>query len=505
MRMKNKRPTALFVVLVTFAILLGASKPFDAVHASPQGFNIKSLVIEGNTIFSEEALVKAPGFDHPIEADMEEIHQMADRITSFYRDRGYPFALAYVPEQSVQDGEVIIKVIEGCWGQITATGDPALIAWAQRFLCGLKPGCVIEEKSLERSILILGDQPGIEVSPLMCPGEKVGTGDLEVQVTEGAKCSGQARLDNHGNRYSGEYRGELTLRMNRAFAIGDELSLRTLYTRENMWLGQLDYSFAIGYSGLRGNVGYAHTAYDLMAPYEGYTGTAKVSKAGLSYPLIRSRKTNLALYVTGQYKDLNNELSGASYEKKTSLSGIAGLQFDHRDSFGGGGITYGDLSVTVGDLDSDNAGAVQGSFTKANLEVTRLQNLSSAFSLFVNASGQWSDSDLDSSESFTLGGANGVRAYPQGEASGSEGWLARAELRYFFGGSFAPFIFYDAGHISKDASTEERGIGGAGLGLRIVRGSQEVDIIAAWPTHGGPSRSDNTSAPLIWFTLTHSF
>lgn len=503
--MKNKRPTALFVVLVAFVLLLGAAKPFDAVHASPQGFNIKSLAIEGNTIFTKETLLAASGFDHPVEAGMDEIQDMARRITSFYRDRGYPFALAYVPEQSVQDGEVIIKVIEGCWGQITATGDTTLIAWAQRFLCVLKPGSVIEGKCLERSILILGDQPGVEVSPLMCPGEKVGTGDLEVLVTEGARYSGQARLDNHGNRYSGEYRGEMTLRMNRAFAIGDELSLRTLYTSENMWLGQLDYSFAIGYPGLRGNVGYAHTAYDLMAPYEGYTGTAKVSKAGLSYPLVRSRMTNLALYLTGQYKDLNNELSGASYEKKTSWSGIAGMRFDHRDAFGGGGITYGDLSVTVGDLDSDNAGAVQGSFTKANLEITRLQNLSSAFSLFVNASGQWSDSDLDSSESFTLGGASGVRAYPQGEASGSEGWLARSELRYAANDYFVPYVFYDAGHISSEVAAEKRSIGGAGLGLRLARSSQEFDIFAAWPTHGGPSRSDNTSTPLIWFTLTHRF
>lgn len=505
MRMKNKISTSVFVVLVALATLLGGAKTFDAGHASLQGFNIKSLVIEGNTIFTKETLMAASGFDHPAEAGMDEIHDMAGRITAFYRDRGYPFALAYVPEQSVQDGEVIIKVIEGRYGHITATGDPALAAWAQRFLYVLKPGCVIEEKCLERSILVLGDQPGIEVSPLICPGERVGLGDLEVRVTEGPRFSGQVRLDNHGNRYSGEYRGELTLRMNRAFAIGDELSLRTLYTSENMWLGQLDYTFPIGYSGLRGNVGYAHTAYDLMAPYEGYTGTAKVSKAGLSYPLVRGRMTNLALYLTGQYKDLNNELSGASYEKKTSWSGIAGMRFDHRDAFGGGGITYGDLSVTEGDLDSDNAGAVQGSFTKANLEITRLQNLSSAFSLFVNASGQWSDSDLDSSESFTLGGANGVRAYPQGEASGSEGWLARAEFRYSPGDTFAPYIFYDAGHISSDAAAEERSIGGAGLGLRFWYDSGDLDICAAWPTHGGPSRSDNTSAPLIWFTLTHSF
>jgi hemolysin activation/secretion protein len=486
--------------------LIPQGQPLPGTAAGGAQVEVKGILFTGNTIFDEETLQAVVEDAIGTARDLAGLRQIADRVSTFYRDNGYHYARAYILEQGMTDGILTIDIIEGCYGKITAIGDPALAAWAQRFLRVLKPGCVIEEKCLERSILILGDQPGIEVSPLMCPGEKVGLGDLEVQVTEGPRFSGQVRLDNHGNRYSGEYRGELTLRMNRVFSIGDELSLRTLYTSENMWLGQLDYTFPIGYSGLRGNVGYAHTAYDLMAPYEGYTGTAKVSKAGLSYPLIRSRMTNLALYLTGQYKDLDNRLSGASYEKKTSWSGIAGLQFDHRDAFGGGGVTYGDIFVTAGDLDSDNAAAVQGGFTKANLEITRLQSLSRTFSLFVNASGQWSDSDLDSSESFTLGGANGVRAYPQGEASGSEGWLARSELRYAASDYFAPYLFYDGGHIAADAGGASRSIAGAGIGLRYIRDSWSLDACAAWETEGGDAQSDdNQRSPRIWVSVVHSF
>jgi len=486
--------------------LIPQGQPLSGTVAGGAQVEVKGILFTGNTIFDEETLQTVVGDAIGTPCDLAALRQIADRVSTFYRDNGYRYARAYIAEQGITDGVLTIDIIEGCYGKITATGDPALAAWAQRFLCGLKPGCVIEEKCLERSMLILGDQPGIDVSPLICPGESVGLGDLEVQVTEGPRFSGQVRLDNHGNRYSGEYRGDLTLRMNRVFSIGDELSLRTLYTSENMWLGQLDYTFPIGYSGLRGNVGYAHTAYDLMAPYEGYTGTAKVSKAGLSYPLVRSRMTNLALYLTGQYKDLNNDLSGASYEKKTSWSGVAGLQFDHRDAFGGGGITWGDLSVTAGDLDSDNAGAVQGGFTKANLEITRLQNLSPVFSLFVNAAGQWSDSDLDSSESFTLGGANGIRAYPQGEASGSEGWLARSELRYAANNYFAPYLFYDAGHIAADAGDASRSIAGAGIGLRYIRDDWSMDACAAWETWGGDAQSDDSQrSPRIWVSVMHSF
>lgn len=486
--------------------LIPRISPFAETAAGGSEVEVRGIHFTGNTVFDEDALLSVVGDTIGTTRDLAGLRQIAERISIFYRENGYPFAWAYIPEQNMEGGRLLIDIIEGRYGHVGTTGDPTLAAWSARFLHALEPGSLIEDKELERAILILSDQPGVVIEPLIRPGEERGTGDLEVQVTEGPGFSGQVRLDNHGNRYSGEYRGELTLRMDRVFTTGDELSIRTLYTSENMWLGQLDYAFPIGCSGLRGNVGYAHTAYDLMAPYEGYTGTAKVSKAGLSYPLIRSRITNLAIYVTGQYKDLGNEFLGSSYEKKSSWSGVAGLQFDHRDAFGGGGITWGDLSVTAGDLDSDNPGATQGSFTKANLEISRLQNLSPVFSLFVNASGQWADSDLDSSESFTLGGANGVRAYPQGEGSGSEGWLARSELRYLMNENLEPYLFYDAGYISNDPTNESRDIAGAGIGLRYIRDDWSLDACAAWVTEGGDAQSDDSQrSPRIWVSVVRSF
>jgi hypothetical protein len=50
----------------------------------------------------------------------------------------------------------------------------------------------------------------------------------------------------------------------------------------------------------------------------------------------------------------------------------------------------------------------------------------------VKLRGQWADTNLTSSEKFSLGGNDAVRAYPTGEAPGDRGWLATAELRYAF-------------------------------------------------------------------------
>ena len=43
--------------------------------------------------------------------------------------------------------------------------------------------------------------------------------------------------------------------------------------------------------------------------------------------------------------------------------------------------------------------------------------------------GQLAFDNLDSSEKMELGGAYGVRAYPEGEAFGDEGYIATAEAR----------------------------------------------------------------------------
>ena len=51
------------------------------------------------------------------------------------------------------------------------------------------------------------------------------------------------------------------------------------------------------------------------------------------------------------------------------------------------------------------------------------------FFLFSATAGQLADKNLDTAEKFYLGGPGGVRAYPQGEATGDQGYRLSGELR----------------------------------------------------------------------------
>lgn len=125
-------------------------------------------------------------------------------------------------------------------------------------------------------------------------------------------------------------------------------------------------------------------------------------------------------------------------------------------------------------------------------------------------SAQSASKNLDSSEGFGLGGANGVRAYPSSEGFGDEGWLTQLELRYAMG-RYSPYAFHDMGSSITNknpwnAGRNSRVLGGSGIGLRYQEGKLSIDASLAWRTEGGRSRSDNLQLdPRAWLTATYRF
>lgn len=486
---------------------------------------VRSLQFSGNTVFSADQLAQglADALQRPL--DMAGLRALADRVTARYQQAGYPFARALLPAQDLRDGVLRVSVVEGRYGQVSARSDDAtLAAQAQSFLQPLQPGAVIAAPALERATLLLADQPGLRATPVMQPGTEVGTGDLLVALQREPALVGSLGLDNQGNRYSGRHRLQAGLDWRSPLRLGDQLSLRGLLSDQRLWLGSLAYSSPLGAQGLRGTLSHAHTRYQLGGEFAaaGANGRAQVSSAGLAYPLLRTNASNLKLSATLQHKRLRDDRAGAS-ERKTSHSLPLALDFDHRDALGEGGVSYGSLSWTPGRLllpaaaVAQDVGGTRGGFHKLNADLLRLQSLAGSTSLYGRFSGQWADKNLDSSERISLGGANGVRAYPSGEATGDQGWLLQLELRHNIG-AWAPYALVDAGRVRSNArphaatAGNQRGLAGAGLGLRwqsapaAGQTSWELDAALAWRVRGGPSQAEpGAGSPRGWVSLLMRF
>lgn len=480
---------------------------------------VRTVQITGNTVFTEVELQAVLGDVSGKSLDLAGLRNLANRLSDHYHVAGYPFARAYLPAQTVSDGTLRIEVVEGAYGEVRAQGEAQLATAAQAFLDMLRPGQVIANAPLERATLLLSDQPGIGITPLVRPGSAFGTGDLEVTVEKVKPLDVDIGVDNQGNYYTGRNRAHLSLSANSPLMLGDQVVLRALATGTGMWFGNLGYNLPLGASGLRAQVGYAHTYYELGKDFSSLqgTGTANVTSAGLSYPLLRSQRSNLSLSVQALHKSLHdNQGAAGTFSDKSSNSLPVSLSFDHRDAWSG--MTYGSLTGTVGHLSLDptlaatdaSTARTRGGFTKLNLDLARLQSLSGALSAFGRLSTQWADKNLDSSEGFGLGGASGVRAYPEGEAFGDAGWLAQLELRYA-SGDFTPYTFYDAGQVKINAKpwasgSNKRRIGGPGVGMRYRHEGWSVNAAVAWRTQGGKPESDRRDFhSALWVSVGYHY
>ncbi len=497
--------------------------PAPPATIPPGGLTVtlKQVTISGNSLIPQEELVAALGPAIGQTFDFAGLNALADKLSAYYRNAGYPFARAYLPQQDLQQGSLRIEVLEGRYGAITTHGDKNLAPAAQRFLSPLKPGSVIESHQLERVTLILDDQPGVRSTPVVRPGKDVGTGDLAIKVQRDHRYAGEIGVDNNGTRYTGRNRAHANLDIDSPFTLGDQLSFQGMYTNEQMWFGSASYAIPLSASGLRGRVGYNRSYYALADSFAALnaSGTAKVSSAGLSYPLVRSQRRNVTLSAMLEHKRLRDQQGATNTgSDKFSNSVPLAVNFDMRDTLLRGGVTYGALTWTSGRLNLDDAQLAtdsatarsDGQFNKVNLDLARIQSVAEHFDVYGRISAQWASKNLDSSQKFGLGGRNGVRAYPSGEGYGDAGVMAQVELRYAFG-SLMPYVFYDVGRITsnRDPWTSEinhRTLAGAGLGLRYDDRAFNASLIAARRTVGGPARSEpHESQTTVWVNVGYRF
>ncbi|MBK4738105.1 ShlB/FhaC/HecB family hemolysin secretion/activation protein [Noviherbaspirillum pedocola] len=497
-------------------------KPADMQMPGGLQVKIDSIRIDGNSRIPQAQLLDALGPVSGKTYDFAGLSALAAKLTAYYQAQGYPFARVYLPQQDLAGGQLQLHVLEGRYGRVTAHGEPAFIEGAQGFLSHLPVGAIMESPDLERVTLILDDQPGVRTRPVVRPGREVGTGDLLVEVQRDHRYKGEVGIDDYGNRYTGRVRAHANLDIDSPFRLGDQIALQSLYTQERMWFGSLAYAAPLGYSGLRGRVGYAHTYYTLGGSFSGLgaNGTADIASLGLSYPLIRSQARNVTLSAGLDHKRLHDrqDTTATSSEKSSDTLPLA-LSFDVRDGFLRAGITYGALTWTPGRLHLDDTLAAidqttarsAGRFSKINLDVARIQSVSEHVDVYGRMSAQWAGGNLDSSEKFGLGGINGVRAYPSGEGYGDSGWLAQLELRYA-AGSCMPYLFYDAGRVTTNrdpwsaVANNHRSVAGAGAGVRGTYGDWTGNLTLAWKTRGGAALSDpHDERPVVWASAQYRF
>lgn len=448
---------------------------------------VRSLRVTGAKAFTEADLLAITGFTPGTELTLTDLRAMASKITTHYAKNGYFVARAYLPAQQITDNTVTIEVSEGQYGKIILRNQSRLSDnQAYRLLEGLNSGDPIINDPLENRLLLLSDTPGVNVKSTLVPGATPGTSDLIVDLTPGKLVSGSIDADNGGNRYTGEYRAGATVNLNNPLGLGGVASLRAVTSGSGLNYGRASYQVPFGKTTV--GAAYSRLEYELgeeFAPLRA-NGTAEIASIYAIRPLIRTRDSRLyaqLAYEARAFQDKVDVIPSVTDRKANVL--MSSLYGERRDNLGGGGISAYSLTWSAGDLDIQTPAALaadaasartNGSYNKLSFTASRLQRVTDVVSLYGSISGQVASKNLDSSEKMDLGGMTGVRAYPQGEASGDQGYLASLEARLLLPkfsdrvpGRMHLIGFVDAGSVTIHknpwtAGNNRRNLGAYGVG-----------------------------------------
>ena len=508
-------------------------------------FEVKSFVLEGvNTI--PEAKVQAvlkEWVGRPVNFD--DLQKACDAIVNLYRASGLTVQ-AILPPQKIADGVVRILVTEAKLSSVfvdTPQGETRFNKdKAASYITYANPlGEPLNTKAIERALIILNETPGVLVSSQLEPGQKDGETALRLQLTQPKQWyQGKVEANNYGSRSTGANQGVIALTAINPTGIGDSASVNAIYSEGSQYV-QGAYSLPASPNGLRLGASGTFLNYKNVSNYAssngGGYGDAWTGGVSAAYPLIRRQGTNVNATFNYDIKSYTNSnmLTLATISAYTINNATIGLSGNHYDSFGGGGISAGSVSVASGNLNISSTSAqgfgafTPSNFTKLVFSGNRNQQITAdgSTTVFVSVNGQFSSVNLNSAEQIYMGGPYGVRAYPVAQGGGAQGGIATAELRHQFPQRVQASIFFDAGMVQqyKSSTNYEQLKGltnasntytlmGAGFGVKWDWEGWNLGAMVAWQVGSNPLYSFNGQAvntdgtntnPRGWVTASYQF
>jgi hemolysin activation/secretion protein len=501
-------------------------------------FTLNDIRLDGVSAYAESDLRAIYGASLGQNITLADLYAIANDLTRKFRNDGYVLTQIVVPPQTIEGGVARLQVVEGYIDRVSVAVEPGAPAEALNSLrqiesmaARISTGRAMNIKDLERYMLLINDLPGVRARGILAPSPtQAGAADLSI-LLQRDPFEGIVGIDNYGTKFLGPVQLSGTAAFNNPFGYNERLSAQIALAPEpgdGFELGYvaLGYAKALGSDGLRLTLDASHTD---TAP--GYTlkefdvkGISRFFGIGLHYPLIRTRATSLHTDIGFDIRnvDTRNNIEDTRKDRIRTLR--AGGRLEHLDTVFGAGLNIASFQISHGldvlgassknNPDKSRADA-SGEFTKATIELQRLQRLTSQLNLLLAGRGQLSDGPLLSSEEFGVGGMGFGRGYDPSEIIGDEGYAAKVELQWNIPGQLGyitqrqVFGFFDGGVVWNDdpatADLKRESATSAGLGIRTrIMDATNVDATIAWPI----SRRVQTMKdddPRAFFSVSHRF
>ncbi len=435
----------------------------EVEEAAKALITLKSIQFTGVTILGDMELkgVVEPFINTPM--TYEQMLEIGMVVESYYRKNNY-LARAILPPQELTDGVLTVDVIESVFSKVEIEQEledlPNTQAHVEAIIQAQQPtGEALNTKSLDRALALANDLPGMNVQGSLRQGREAGETELLLKLYQGRTRQTELTMDNAGSRSTGFMRVMANMTWFNPNDLADMLNVVAVHTKGSDY-ARLAYSVPVGTDGWRMGLNTSIMKYEVVVGDQGMVGAfgQALSKGmELIYPLLRADDRSATVTLAAETKTFQNTsaqgLLMSDYEAKVLSAQVSGF---HRDLNPGGGTGTYSLQISNGAINLDgslsqqtdkNTVKTEGVFNKIRLNGTWQQPITASTSAFVSYTGQLSDKNLDSSEKMQLGGMTGVRAYPTGEGSGSDGQMVQLELRQQLENGINMAAFFDWGQV----------------------------------------------------------
>ena len=493
-----------------------------------ESFLLNGIQIQGNSLLDTAELQAFVQSAVGQQTDLAGLDALASRITRLYQARGYPLSRAIVPAQTIDHGVVALLVIEARLDKVSLNNRSRVTdARLNDTLSLLQPGQIIAQSTLDRTLLLLSDLPGVTLDASLRPGEKPGTSDLLVAVEATPALTSYASIDGYGSRYTGRARLGGGASLSNPLHQGDLLSVAGLSSGKGLTYARLAYDLPVSGQGTHLAAAYSDLRYELgdtLALLNSH-GSAQVASVWLRHPFWRSAKGNVNAQLQLDEFNLKDRTDASGLKIDRHISSLtASLQGDLQNLGSHGSVSNWGLAFSTGRTRFDDAAALaadattartSGHWSKWNASVSHLHVVSASTGLHWSVAVQGAGKNLDSSQKMAAGGPNSVRAYDVGSLSGDSGALVSVEWRQqlgsWTGGQWQLIGFVESARVRVNktpwvAGSNDATLSGAGIGLNWS-GPQRWNGNAYVASRIGtaPAQVTGNTAARLWVSGSKSF
>lgn len=418
------------------------SEPTPDVNVVP--IQVNRIEVTGSTVLSSEQLNRITKPFEGSTVSFQELTSVIDEINQLYLEQGYTNSRAILEAQTIANGIVQIRVVEGTLERIEVEGTRRLNPNYVRSRVNLGVGTPLNTTKLEEQLRLLRADPLFKnVEATLRSGSEPGQSILVVRVTEADPFEASVSFDNYSPPSVGSERLGINASYRNLTGNGDQLAA-SYYRTTTGGADVFDFSYRIPLNAMNGTLqlrAAPNRNEVTQSPFDEFDirGESQLYEISYRQPLIRSLREEFALslgfaYQSGQTFTFAGPTPFGFGPDERGVSRTSVIKFGQDylrwDSLGAWSLrSQFSFGTGLFNATTNPDSIPDGRFISWLGQVQRVQLLNKNNLLILQADLQLTPDALLPSQQFIIGGGQSLRGYRQNVRAGDNGLRFSVEER----------------------------------------------------------------------------